>query len=62
MWMEDSDEALIVVSRTPLSQVYPGDRIMVYGTVYGFTEGTNRFGATIRQPALTNAVLTNSIR
>ena len=42
---------------TTLDQVYKNDYVTIYGTVAGYAEGTNLFGAGLREPELTNAVV-----
>jgi len=52
----DYNNPVVVRSKEDLT-IYRDDWVTVYGTVYGYFTGTNRLGATIKQPLLEDAVV-----
>lgn len=57
MFLSDGVTAVYVESATPLTGIYENDHVTVYGQVGGYFEGTNSYGATIRQPAILGALV-----
>jgi hypothetical protein len=55
MYLGWSYDAVYVVMRSPFSNIYEDDWIVVYGTIDGENCGTNAFGAEICQPLLIDA-------
>lgn len=58
IWMAGSYDAAIVQATAPFSGIYEDTQITVYGTVAGFSGGTNAFGGLLKQPLITDAFFT----
>jgi hypothetical protein len=56
IWLEGSFEAAVISSIEPV-YAYENDWVTVYGTVKGFFNGTNSYGADIKQPLIVQAVI-----
>lgn len=58
IYLSGTSDAAYIVLRNPMSGVYKGDYLTIYGTGAGTNCGQNAFGATICQPLIIDAFFT----